>query len=396
MRASFKIVLTILFCIFTTLSFASTAQNPWFSKGEKNQLKLHANVYLSSTCPHCLNEDAFLRQLQLQKPWLEIHRYVINVDKAALQQFQQELKQHHLDDYSVPALFFCDSRWVGFDKAETTGQAISQGLEYCYKQIAKTGHLNQQTKTVLGQWAAAGTLAPRFMSLTTNPAVFIPLVALTDALSSCSLFCALALFAFLWLYKEKSVMFGLGMLYIVIVAITHHYQQEYTIFFYQALSWLRIPAVLIGLGLIAYIFIIYSKGTNIRPGFSIPILVGLTALALEAYQQTCLPNFALVFTHWLDLQSISVLQRKFYMILYHTIYIIPLAILMIFIIYSRSYKKVEKSKPLLVCLAWCLLLIIGILLIVNPYVLANLYFSVASLFVALIAAWETVKKIKPI
>ncbi len=385
MRASFKIVLTLLFCVFTSLSAAQ-------SKVESNPPKLHANLFLSSTCPHCQKEDAFLRELQLQKPWLEIHRYVINLDKTALEQFQKELKQQNLDDYSVPALFFCDSRWVGFDKAETTGKVIERGLDYCYKQISKSGHLTHETKAVLRQWANANLLAPGFMTLSSNPAVFIPFVALTDALSSCSLFCVLALFAFLWLYKEKSVMLGLGILYIVVVAITHHYQQAHTIFFYQALRWLRAPAVLIGLGLIAYISLIYSKGTNIRPGLSLPILVGLTALVVEAYQQTCLPNYALVFTHWLDLQSLSVLQRKLYIVLYHSIYIIPLVLLMAFIIYCRTHKKVEKLKPILVCLAWCLLLIIGILLIVYPFGLSKLYLSVASLLIALVAAWETVRK----
>ncbi|MBA3536194.1 MAG: hypothetical protein H0T84_06255 [Tatlockia sp.] len=390
MRATLRRVLTLLLFLVTSISFAGTEPAPWFSKGTDNQLKLRVDLYISTTCPHCKNEDAFIRELQKKKPWLDIHRYEINLNRASLEKFHQALQQQNSDDYSVPALFFCDSRWVGFDKVETTGQALSRGLDYCYQQISKTGQLNSESKALLKIWANSSVLAT---NLTAQPAyVFIPLMALSDALSSCSIFAVLTLFAFLWLYKEKSLMIGLGVSFIVVVAIVHHFQQAHAIFFYHALPWLRIPAVLVGMGLIAYVYIIYSKGSNIRPGFAIPLLVGLTALIVEAYQQTCLPNFALVFTQWLDLQKISLLHRTFYLIIYNLIYILPLTIILALIIYQRIYKKREKSKPLLVCLAWCLLLVIGLISIIYPHGFSNLLLSVAALVISLIAAWVTLRK----
>jgi glutaredoxin len=390
MRAALQRVLTILLFLVTSISFAGTEPAPWFSKGADNQLKLRVDLYISTTCSHCQKEDAFIHELQKQKPWLDIHRYEINLDKAALEKFHQALEQQKSDDYSVPALFFCDSRWVGFDKVETTGRALARSLDYCYQQISKTGQLNPEPKAILKLWSNSSVLAT---TLTDKPAyVFIPLMALSDALSSCSIFAVLALFAFLWLFKEKSRILGLGILFIVVVAIVHHYQQAHAIFFYHALPWLRIPAALIGLGLIAYVYIIYSKGSNIRTGLAIPILVGITALIIEAYQQTCLPNFALVFTQWLDLQQISLLHRKFYVIIYNLIYILPLTLILALIIYYRAYKKMERSKPLLVCLAWCLLLVIGLIAIIYPQGFSNLLLSVAALLVSLIAAWETLRK----
>lgn len=389
MRGSLQTVLTLVLFISTLLAFA-TEPAPWFNKSSPNQIKLRVDLYLSTTCPHCKKEEAFIHNLQAKKPWLDIHRYEINKDKAALQQFQHALKQQNSNDYSVPALFFCDSRWVGFDKIETTGQAIERSLDYCYQQILKTGQLNQETKMVLKQKSHSSFLAT---NLDSKPAyLFIPLIALSDALSSCSIFTVLALFAFLWLYKEKSTMLGLGILFIVIVALAHYYQEAHAIFFYQALPWLRIPAALVGMGLISYIFIIYSKGTNIRPGFAIPILIASTALIVEAYQQRCLPNFGDVFTQWLDLQQISQLGRISYLIIYNLIYNLPLTMIMLLIVYSRVYKKFEKSKPLLVCQAWCLLLIIGLIALIYPQVFSNLLVSFGALLVSLVAAWVTVRK----
>lgn len=390
MLAALPRILLILLLLVTGLSFAGAEPAPWFSKGADNQLKLRVDLYLSTTCPHCQKEDDFIHKLQKKKPWLDIHRYEINLNKAALEKFHQALQQQKSDDYSVPALFFCDSRWVGYDKEETTGRVLSRSLDYCYQQISKTGQLSPEPKVILKLWSNSSVLATTLM---TKPAyLFIPLMALSDALSSCSIFVLLALFSFLWLFKEKSLMMGLGILFIVVVAIVHHYQQAHAIFFYHVLPWLRIPAALIGLSLIAYVYIIYAKGANIRPGLAIPILVGLTALIVEAYQQTCLPNFALIFTQWLDLQPISLLHRTFYVIIYNLIYIIPLALILTLIIYYRIYKKMEKFRPLLVCLAWCLLLVIGLIAIIYPQGFSNLLLSIAALLVSLIAAWETLRK----
>ncbi|MBA2655643.1 MAG: hypothetical protein H0U70_01500 [Tatlockia sp.] len=382
MRLLSKLTSILFLYFFTTITWTAPV--------------IEANFFLSSTCSHCQNEDVFFKNLEQQKPWLKINRYVINQDKTSLEKFQQQLKQHNLDDYAVPAVFFCDSWWIGFDKAETTGAAITRGLDYCYEQISKKGHLDYAEKRVLKQWANSGTLAPQLINISSNPLVFIPLAALMDALSSCSIFCLLALFSFLWIYKEKSIMSGLGTIFLVLVAIVHYYQQAHTVVFYLTLSWLRLPAALIGLGLIAYVLSVYSKGRNIHPGFTLPLLAASTALIIEAYQQTCMPNIALIFTHWLDYHQISAIPRMFYIFCYHLIYILPLALFMAFVIYCRVQNKAEKFNTLFLCFSWCLLLIIGLLFIIYPQGLANLPLSLVALFVALAAAWITVRSSKRI
>lgn len=389
MRVTVQTLQTVLaLFLFVVTGFAGAA--PWFSKGENNQIKLDLDLYISTTCPHCQKEEVFLRDLQKQKPWLEIHRYEINKNRAALEHFHQQLYQQYLDDYSVPALFFCDSRWVGFDTEKTTGQTISRALDYCYQQISKKGYLNQETKSFLNQWSASSAISS---NLVNKPASqFIPLVALSDALSSCSLFVVLALFAFLWLYKERSLMVGYGILYIFIVLLVHYSQQFHAAFFYQALPWLRIVSVLVGLGLIAYAYIIYCKGSNIRPGLALSGLIGSTALIVMSYQQTCLPNFALVFSQWLDLQPFSFLHRGFLILLYNLLYLLPLTLILLLIIYFRIYKRIEKSRRLLVCFAWCLLMVIGLIAIIYPQGFSNFLLSLAALVVSLIVARVILRK----
>lgn len=393
MRVSFNLknMMIVFLLLFLSTCWASSEQSPSFYKGNDNQLRLKVELFLSSSCPHCQQASAFFETLQTQKPWLEVQRYLINQDKKALDYFHQKLKQIKSDDYSVPAIFFCDSRWVGFDKPETTGKVLSKSLDYCYQQISKKGTLNHNTSTVLNQWANASFFAEGLMNKP-NARVVIPMVALIDALNSCSLFVALALFSFLWLYRLKSTMIGLGTVFLLVMAAVHHFQQDHTFFFYYILSELRIPSVLIGLGLIAYVFKIYSKRPSDYPTIAILILVGFTALFIEAYQQRCMPNFALIFTQWLDLQPISNLRREAYMFLYNLFYILPLVLFAALIIYCRVQRKLESMKLFLICTAWCLLLIIGLLLVFYPKGLANFSISLVALLVSLIAAWLTVRR----
>lgn len=251
--------------------------------------------------------------------------------------------------------------------------------------------MDRQTTTILRQWANSSFFAIDLANKT-SAAVFIPLVALVDALASCSIFVVLALFAFLWLYKEKFVIAGLGLLYLIMVAIVHHFQQSHPFFFYQLLGGLQIPAILVGLWLIAYIFNAHSRGETIQPGLATPLLVAITAFIVEAYQQTCSPNFALIFTQWLDLQSLSLPRQDAYMALYTLFYLLPLILIIAAIIYCRAYKEAEKSKSFLIHVAWCLLLIMGVLLIFYPSGLSSFSLSLASLILSLLAAWLTLRR----
>ncbi|KTD30187.1 hypothetical protein [Legionella maceachernii] len=392
MRALLKSTLLLLLLTFTSVNWADTNLSSWFSKGPNNQIKLRVDLFLSSTCPHCQKADAFFSTLETQKPWLDVHRYLINQDKAALEMFHQELKQVKIDDYAVPAIFFCSSRWVGFDEANTTGQNLLRGLDYCYQEISKTGSLTPQTAHVLHQLSNASWFDA---SMTSQPSLllFTLTMAMTDAFGPCSLFIILALFSFLWLYKERGVMIGLAVLFLLSVMVVHHFQQDHTIFFYQVLSVFQIPAELIGLGLIIYVLVIYFKGIRVRPGFTIPVLVVLTASAVQAYQQNCTPNFGLIYQQWLDGQGLTTIQGELIEIGYQLLYILPLALLAFLLIYFRNHERLKKFERILTYFSWYSLFIIGILLIIFPHGFSYFIVSIATIALALLAGWLTIKKL---
>lgn len=186
MQVLLKNTIAVFLLLFSTLGWSQDLSS-WFSKGENNQIKIRVDLFLSSTCPHCQKADAFFQSLQAQKPWLDVHRYIINQDKTALDSFHQELQQLDIDDYAVPAIFFCNSRWVGFDETGITGQNLLRGLNYCYQQISQKGNLEPETISLLEQLSNASWFNA---NMTSKPslALFTLTMALTDAFSPCSLF----------------------------------------------------------------------------------------------------------------------------------------------------------------------------------------------------------------
>lgn len=383
----------IMIILLLVLPNACWSQNfsPWYSKGESNQTTLRVDLFLSSTCPHCQKADAFFRNIELEKPWLDVHRYFINQDKAALDAFQQELQHLNIDDYAVPAIFFCNSRWVGFDDAKTTGQNLLRGLDFCKQEINKKGSLQTQTVALLKQLSTASWFDANMVS---NPSLslFTVTMALTDAFGPCSLFCILALFAFLWLHKNVAVMVGITSLFLFAIMVVHHFHQDHTLFFYQVLSFARIPAALIGVALIVYMGFVYFKGTSIHPSFVISILIVLIAALLQAYQQNCTPNFGIVYQQWLDAKNLTTLQGEMIEVIYQIIYVLPLALFAVVIIYFHSHTRLQKLDQLLTYVAWSLLLIIGVFLIFFPQGLSSFIVSLASLFLSLLAGWLSLKK----
>lgn len=126
--------------------------NPVFAL-DKNQ-PLQVDLYLTTTCPHCQKADLFFQKLVKDKTLpLQVNRFYIDQDKTALKQFYSALKAQGFNDFAVPSIFFCDSRWSGFDEAGTSGKKLLDALEYCQNELKKTGKPTPALVKTLRQWA---------------------------------------------------------------------------------------------------------------------------------------------------------------------------------------------------------------------------------------------------
>ncbi|MCP0914330.1 MULTISPECIES: thioredoxin domain-containing protein [Legionella] len=375
----------ILFCfLFISASLPHAApQFVWYSNAPK-QVKIHVDVFLSSTCPHCHKADEFFKKLEKERPWIVVNRYFINQDKSALQNFYKHLQQQNSTNFSVPAVFFCDSRWAGFADMKSTGQVLLRALNYCRQQISQRGELSQGTINLLRQWGAANQFEID-VNVSKTPIQFIITSALMDAFSPCSLFSFAAFWAFLWLCPKSSIRrLGIGLVFILSLGSIHYFSQAHFAYFYPFLSWLRLPVFLAGI--LLWIFILRywwrHKLKEVKPNVGIYGLVILTALSVQVFQQTCALNIALIFEQWLAKQVLTPAKFFAYHVLYQIIYTLPLLVFLLFYLLLGRYRRFTRYEKILQISACFILATIGAILIIYPKLLASFTLSVGVIIAA--------------
>ncbi|CEK10210.1 hypothetical protein [Legionella hackeliae] len=394
MRFVLKIILSSFLCISLLWADTTPATSSWFTQDENKTIKLQVSLFLSSTCPHCHKADLFFQSIEPNTPWIEVHRYTINKDKATLETFNQFLQQQNSTDFSVPAIFFCNSHWIGFAEPETSGEELLRGLKYCHDQIVKTGQISTNTTNVLRQWANANWYGNAIISKP-SVATLIPMMAVSDALNPCSLFLILTLVAFLWLAETRQLRLTAGFLFIVTVGVVHYVQQVHSAFFFQWITWLRIPALIIGLILLTYT-LGYLKTLRLNKSYVFLSLAVLSAFGVQAYMQTCTPNFALVFEQWLLTQQFSTYKTIAFEIIYQIFYVLFLLLLILLVILGSKAARFTKYQVIFRKSAHIFLIIVALLLIIYPVAFAQLGLSLLALIIAIIIAVLLRKKMLPL
>jgi len=388
MRVLIKFAISLLFLLCISFCSAATQSTAWYSHID-GKIELNVDLFLSSTCPHCQQADSFFRELEKTEPWLLVHRYVINEDKSALRRFSERLQQQNSTNFSVPTVFFCDSQWIGFANPESTGKTLLRGLNYCREQISSHGELTSTTIELLRQRGKANVLL--FSTKTTSAAKIIIFSALVDALSACSLFSFMTFMAFLWLYPGRTqVQAGVGISYIVALAVVHYCGQAYPVFFYQISAWFRLPTVVAGLMLVFYIghYLRQLKSpVNSRPARAVYWLVIFVAMMVYVYQQSCSVNLGLAFEQWLHEQPGTAVHHGLYAVSYQLIFLLPIALFLLGYLLVGQQKALLRYQHNLPIIACIILAVVGFLLIIYPPLLVHLMLSWLVLIMAMAGGW---------
>lgn len=379
-----------LLCCLLSSGWAGNQSFSWFSIDKNKHVRLRVDMFTSSTCPHCAKASQFFTDLEAKNDWLDIHRYVINQDKAALETYNQLLKQQQLHDFSVPAVFFCNIRWVGFVDAQTSGKQLLKSLNFCHSQLIKTGELSTTTEQILKQMSTAKWYEENLVS-NLSAVTFIPIMVIMDVLNPSSIVVILALFSFLIIQKQQSMRLGSSILFLIFVGLAHTIQQVHTVFFYQMLSMLRVPVALIGLGLLSYALLFFSEKKVLPCAISLIVLV-FTAFAVETYQQIHIPNFSMIFHQWVIAHGFTKFRQISYAIIYQLLYILSLGLLtqgLVFLI--KNYRKWSRHQRIAEEFAWQYLVIIALLLLGYPSLLGNATAAFLIFILVLLTSWGRFK-----
>lgn len=371
MKTVFRMFL--LFFIISATAWADDLQFDWYSKNA-NKIVINVEMFLSTTCPHCKHADAFFRDLEKKSPDLHVQRYFINQDKNALIRFNQLLNAQQMDDFAVPSIYFCNSRWVGFVNAQTTGKDLLQAIDYCKQQIAKNGTLTESTVNTLRHLSNANKYATGMIE---KPSIlfYTISVALIDAFNPCALFCFAGFLAFLLIEEQRKKQIIASLLFAFSIGLVHYFQQIDTGIFFELQSWLRIPAALLGC---LTLYFVWSYTKRQYSDYLYFILAFLLGLVIPVYQQTCLMRWAIIFDQWLSNQNIPSWQAGLYQLLYQSLYLLPLILLLIVYAHMMMKARFVLMRMKRASIGLLFLIAIALILIVYPYLLS---YSVTSVLI---------------
>ena len=120
------------------------------------------------------------------------------------------------------------------------------------------------------------------------------------------------------------------------------------------------------------------------------VLVGTVALAVVAnsYELLCTAGFPLVFTRVLTLNELPTSTYYGYLVLYNIVYVIPLLVIVgVFVWTLGSRKLSENEGRFLKLMSGAMMLGLGLLLLLKPDLLENMFAAVSIMAVAVAVAF---------
>jgi len=352
---------------------------------ETNKTEIH--FFYSAVCPHCAEEEEFLKELKDKYPEIEVKEYEVISSSE-----NQEILKDFYENYQVPAgnqgwvpVTFTPTRYfIGFN------QQIAKEIESCLKECLGEGEkVPQEIKIPF-----LGKIDISKMSL---PTLTVTLGAL-DGLNPCAMWILLFLIALLLNTRSRKRMWLVGGTFIAASGIVYYLILTAWLNLFLAISYVNLTRILIGtfaLGVGIWQiknFIGYRGvcpvtdgstkfGDRIRNGLRdraeklalSPLTLGIfggviiLALGVNLVEFFCSAGLPAIYTRILTLSEISTLSYYFYLLLYTSIFMLDdLIIFSLAVITLSRIGFTEKYNYWATLIGGLLILILGILLIFKP------------------------------
>jgi len=120
------------------------------------------------------------------------------------------------------------------------------------------------------------------------------------------------------------------------------------------------------------------------------MIAGTVVLAIFAntYELLCSIGLPLVYTTELSSHNLDNITYYSYIFLYNIIYVIPLiTILIVFVVKLGKKKLTEKQGRLLKLISGIMMFLLGLVLLISPYVLKNLFAAISIILISIISSF---------
>jgi len=416
------LIMLILFMVPVSHAFPQK-QSVWYDQDEKAQPVIHFYFFWSKKCPHCLKARPDIMAMANDFPWITLHSLELIDSQENVQTFINMAKMLGHEAQSVPTFMFCGNLISGYDSKATTGEKLKSQLKACY-QFAKDNNPDDSSifipdpeELISVEIPVLGTISSDSYSLP----VLTVFIAGMDAFNPCAFFVLLFLLSMMVHAKSRGKMALIGGIFVFFSG---------AVYFMFMAAWLNLFIYLGELRLITFLagfiavimaiinikdFFWFKKGFSLsiaddvkpklfdrmryllRLDSTITIIFSTIVLALVAnsYELLCTAGFPMVYTRILTLKSLSTESYYSYLLLYNLIYIIPLIIITIFFTIKLGSRKLSEYEGMVLkLLSGVMMLLLGILLLVAPQLLNNIFIATALLIMAISITWIVVKQTK--
>lgn len=387
--------------------------------------RLH--FFWAENCPHCGEMKPFLRQLQQRYPELEVETYDVWQDRAAFELMLSLAKRSGTTAVSTPTTALGDGVWFGF--SPEVAAAVEAMVRRCLAEGCADPLAPSDPEPAVAspppapealQLPVFGSLDPEAVSLP----LFTLVLALLDSFNPCAFFVLLFLLSLLIHARSRQLMLLVGTTFVLCSGL---------IYFLFMAAWLNLfllagslPLITTAAGLVALLvaavnikdYFWFHRGVSlsipeqakprlfermrqlVKGGRTLSVLGGTLVLAVLAnsYELLCTAGFPMVYTRVLTLRGLETWQYYGYLALYNTIYILPLlVIVLVFTLTLGSHKLGEQEGRFLKLISGLMMLGLGLVLLLQPALLNNLFAALGLLalslaLAALIAAFGGRKK----
>jgi len=377
MRKTFLILLTIL--LFGLVIKAD------FSLAQQNSVDMH--FFYSAICPHCAEEEEFLKELEKKYPEIKVKGYEViynSENQKILKDFYEKYQVPTGKQGWVPVTFTPTRYFIGFN------QQIAEDIESCIKEC------------LIGEKPAPQKIRIPFFGSVDTSKMSLPILTITlgamDGLNPCAMWILLFLIALLINTRSRKRMWLIGGIFIATSGIAYFFLLTAWLNLFLAISYVNLTRILIGtfaLGVGIWQiknFITYHPGvckvlgmkSRIERGlkekaekivtspFTFAMVGGLIILALgvNLIEFFCSAGIPAIFTRILTLSQVSTLSYYLYLLLYTFVFILDdLIIFSLAVITLSRVGFTEKYNYWATLIGGLLILILGILLIFKPELL---------------------------
>ena len=366
---------------------------------------LDVYFFWSAHCPHCLNARPFMLTLPDQVEGLALHDLEISGSRENAGRYVAMANALGERASSVPAFLFCGEMHVGWDSAATTGAMLLEHLRSCRDRA-------------LGGSAALAGGAPAEIDLpwlgriktdALSLPMFTVVIAGLDAFNPCAFFVLLFLLGLMVNQRQRGRMLLIGGTFVLISGLMYFaFMAAWLSLFrlLEGLTWVTAVAatlaIVIGAINVKDYFAfkqgmslsipksrlpkIYQRGRAVLSAGSLPAMLGATvvlATAANFYELLCTAGFPMVYTRVLTLHGLSASTHYLYLALYNLVYVIPLLVIVLVVTFATGRRQLsEREGRLLKLMSGLMMLGLGLLLLVAPEHLSNLWTAFALLGLA--------------